>query len=230
MRRRKDEGGGMKIIIVGGGRAILYISRSFCDKGHEVTLINRDAAECDFLAKRTKALVVHGEGTQPKVLEDCGIRTADRLLALTPFDECNYVICRIAKVWYGVASVFALVQDPGNEDAFKEMGLEGTFSVTTAVSSIIEQRTVSRTVRNLQPLADGKIGVTEVVLPADAPSVGRPLKEISFPPGTLVAAILRNDGVIVPNGETVLEAGDRLSFLSMPMLHAKALHALVGDR
>ena len=227
-----------------------------------MVVVNRNAEECQRLSKLSKALIVHGDGTIPRVLEESGTLVATGnalandsdvdnatvltvaapgtdlvsalllaqggLLALTPRDEDNYVICSIAKLRYGVAAVFALVHDPDNEEVFQELGLEGTFSITVTISSLIEQRSASRTIRSLQPLADGKVGVTEVVIPGTAPSVGRALKDIRFPASTLVAAILRDGEVIVPNGETVLAAGDALSFVSLPERYAQSLDALVG--
>ena len=218
----------MTIMIVGGGQEVRYIIRSLCARGYDVVVVNRNAEECQRLSKLSKALIVHGDGTIPRVLEESGVRSADRLLALTPRDEDNYVICSIAKLRYGVAAVFALVHDPDNEEVFQELGLEGTFSITVTISSLIEQRSASRTIRSLQPLADGKVGVTEVVIPGTAPSVGQALKDIRFPASTLVAAILRDGEVIVPNGETVLAAGDALSFVSLPERYAQSLDALVG--
>lgn len=218
----------MRIMIVEGGEESRYIVRSLRARGYEVIVINRDADECLRLSKMTDALVVHGDGTLPRVLEDSGVRSVDRLLALTPRDEDNYVICRIAKLRYGVNAVFALVHDPENEEVFQELGLEGTFSVTATVSSLIEQRSASQSIRSLQPLADGKVGVTEVVLPEGAPSIGMALKDIRFPSSTLVAAVLRDGEVIIPNGSTVLALGDTLSFISLPERHAQSLEALVG--
>ncbi len=218
----------MKILIVGGGEEASYIIKSLCDRGYEVTIINRDAEDCRRLSKISKAIIVNGDGTLPRVLEDSGIKFADRILALTPRDEDNYVICRIAKHSYGVDAVFALVHDPDNVEVFQKLGLEGTFSITATVSSLIEQRSASQAIRNLQALADGKIGVTEIVLPDGAPSIGKALREIRFPPSTLVAAILRDGEVIVPNGETRLEMGDKLSFISLPERYTQSLEALVG--
>jgi trk system potassium uptake protein TrkA len=215
-------------MIVGGGDEARYIIRSLCSKGYEVIVINRDADECLRLSKLSDALIVHGNGTLPRVLEDAGVRSVDRLLALTPRDEDNYVICRIARLLYGVLAVFALVHDPDNEYVFRELGLEGTFSITATVSSLIEQRSASQSIRNLQPLADGKVGVTEVAIPKGAPSIGRALKDIRFPPSTLVAAVLRDGEVIIPNGETVLDVGDRVSFVSLPERYMQSLGVLVG--
>lgn len=219
----------MKIMIVGGGEEARYIIRSLCKRAYEVIVVNRDTEECLRLSKLSKALIVHGDGTIPRVLEESGVRSVDRLLALTPRDEDNYVICRIAKLRYGVEAVFALVHDPENEEVFREIGLEGTFSITATISSLIEQRSASQSIRSLQPLADGKVGVTEVILPDGAPSIGKALKEIRFPASTLVAAILRDDEVIIPNGETVLAVGDKLSFISLPERYAQSLGALVGE-
>lgn len=218
----------MRILIVGGGGEVRHLARSLCLRGYQVTVVSRDEAECARLSTDTKAVVVKGDGTIPRVLEEAGIAGADRLLALTERDEDNYVVCRLAKLRYGVTAVFALVHDPENEELFREAGIEGTFSVTAVVSSLIEQRSASSSIRSLQPLADGRVAVTEIVLPEGAPSVGRPLKELRFPASALVVAVLRGEAAIIPNGETVLASGDKLSFVAGPDSYAPSLAALVG--
>jgi len=218
----------MRVMIIGGGDETRYIIRSLCAKGNEVIVIQRDAEESLHLSQQSSAIIVHGDGTIPSILEDAGIRSVDRLLALTSRDEDNYVICRIAKQKYGVGAVFALVHDPDNELIFRELGLEGTFSITATASSLIEQRSTSQSIRSLQPLADGKVIITEILLSKDAPSVGKTLRSMRFPSNTLVVAILRGGEVIIPNGETMLAADDKLSLVSLPERHTQIISALVG--
>lgn len=219
----------MRILIVGGGGEVRHLARSLCTGGHQVMVVDKDAEDCARLSADTRAVVVKGDGTIPRVLEEAGVAGTDRLLALTDRDEDNYVVCRLGKLRYGVSSVFALVHDPENEKLFREVGIEGTFSVTSVMSSLIEQRSASPAIRSLQPLADGRIAVTEIVLPDGAPSVRRPLRELRFPPDALVVAVLRGEAAIIPNGETVLEAGDKLSFVAGPDAYASALAVLVGN-
>jgi trk system potassium uptake protein TrkA len=218
----------MKVMIIEGGDETRYLVRSLCAKGDEVIVIQRDAEESLHLSRESSAIIVHGDGTIPGILDDAGIRSVDHLLALTSRDEDNYVICRIAKQKYGVAAVFALVHDPDNEIIFRELGLEGTFSITATASSLIEQRSTSQAIRNLQPLADGKVIITELLLSNSAPSVGKTLRSMHFPPNTLVVAILREGEVIIPNGETRLEATDKLSLVSLPESHTQIISTLVG--
>lgn len=219
----------MKIMIVGGSGETPYILRSLAALGHSVTVINRDAEECARLSRMGSAVIVHGDGTIPGVLEDAGITSMDKLLALTPRDEDNYVLCRIGKCRYGVPAVFAVVHDPDNEAVFRELGIGSTFSITAIVSSLIEQRSASMSIRRLQPLADGKIAVTEVVLPEGAPSAGKALRELRFPENSLIVSVLRQEEVLVPNGETVLHPGDVLSFVSLPDRYERTLETLVGS-
>ena len=218
----------MRIMIVGGGAESVYLVRSFTERGHEVVIVNRDPEECLKISSLTTAIVVLGDGTIPKILEDARISTMDRLLTITPRDEDNYVICRIAKLRYKVEEVFAVVHDPANESVFRELGIGSTFSITAIVSSLIEQRSVSQAIRSLQPLADGKVAVTEIVLPQKARSIGKALKEIRFPENVLIVTVLRDEEVLIPNGETVLTEGDKLSFVSMPEGYERTLEALVG--
>ena len=218
----------MNIIIVGGGDYVHYITRSLLSKGERVTVINNNLEECERLSLLGKAVVVHGDGTLPGVLEDAGVRKADRVLAVTSHDEDNFVVCQLSQRWYNVRSTFALVYDPENAEVFRELGIEGTFSVSETLALLIEGRAASEAVRNLQPLADGRINLTEVLLPETSPALGKPLRTLKFPESTLLVSVLREDEVTIPNGETVLREGESVSFLSFPDRYAAALAALVG--
>lgn len=194
---------------------IYYLSRTFLSKGYRVTIVNRDRGECTRLARRLKAVIIYGDGSDPKILQDAGAGSADVVLAITPHDPDNLVICQLAELRFRVPRTLARVNDPDNETVFRQLGITA-FSTTGIVASLIEQRTALDEIINLIPVGEGKINVTEIRLNETSPATGKTLREILLPENSLVACILREGEAIVPRGATLLHAGDELIVLGLP--------------
>jgi trk system potassium uptake protein TrkA len=185
--------------------------------------------ECTRLARSLKATVVYGDASNPQILEEAGTGTADAVLAVTPNDEDNLVICQLADIRFHVPQTLALVNDPDNEDIFRQLGITAAFSTTRVLASLIEQRTGFEEITNIIPVGEGKINITEVVLSESAPAVGRTLLDAALPENSLVAGILRSGQPIVPRGATVLQAEDRLILITLPENHGQVLKMLTGE-
>lgn len=220
----------MRVFIVGGGKLAYFLSRSLISKGSTVTLIARDANECRWFARRLKAVVVNGDATLPKVLRDAEVEDADMLLALTPNDEDNLAACQIAMKEFGVESVFSIVNDPENEQVFHRLGVTSTFSSTTMITSLIEQRTQVDNITNLTPVVDGRLSLTELRLEPDSPALDTPLRDLELPAGSLVISVMRDGKVLVPDGATTLEPGDLVAFVVDPAGYPTVLGKLAGRK
>jgi len=220
----------MKICIVGGGLLPYFLARSLSAKGHSVTIINKDGEECDRFARRLKAVVVHGDGTHPAVLQDAGVDAMDAVLAITPHDEENFLICQIIQVKYKIPYVFALLNDPDNEEVVRELGIPAVFSPTRIISSLIEQQVGYESITNLSPLADGKVNLTEIILPDSSPALGKEIRELKLPQGCLIVSLLRDDEVVIPHGDTQLRSMDRVGIVSIPKSYPTALAILTGEK
>jgi len=70
--------------------------------------------------------------------------------------------------------------------------------------------------------------VVEVELGAHAPAVGKALRELSLPPKGVIASVVRNGRAIIPRGDLVLEAGDRLLVVTTPEAQETVIEALTG--
>lgn len=219
----------MNIIMIGGGRAVYFLCRTFLSKGYGVTVINRDEEDCSWLARHLKATVVHGEGSDPQILEEAGVYSADAILAVTPNDHDNLVICQLAIHCFKVPRTLSLVNDPDNEEVFQKLGITGAFSTTRIISSLIEQRTGFEDIVNLSPACGGMVNVTEIVLRENSPVIGRLLRDIPLPDNSLVATVLRDGEPIVPRGGTTLFSNDRLIVMTLPDNHARVLKLLTGQ-
>ncbi len=219
----------MNTLIIGGGKIVYFLSKTFLSKGYSVTIINRKKDECARLARQLKATVVFGNATDPQILKEAQAPSMDAVLAITPNDEDNLIICQLAKLNFGIEKTLALVNDPGNEDIFRQLGVTTAFSTTRMISSLIEQRAGLEEIVSLFPVAENKVNITEVALPKESPVVGKSLTEIKLPGDCLIGCILRDNEAVIPRGETILNADDRLVLITLPENHGPVLKLLMGN-
>ena len=219
----------MKAVIVGAGKQLYFLAREFISKGHSVAVVCGDAHDAQWIVRRLKATVLHGDGSIPSVLEDAGVQEAEVVIAATPRDPDNLVICQIAERRFGVPTTLALVNDPDNQEVFAKLGVKNVVSLTDLVSRVIEHRTEAEEIRNLTIFAEGSINVTELVLPEDCPAAGKPLSAAGLPRDTLVVGVVRGSMAIIPRGDTVLAAGDRIVLVTLPASYGPAVKYLTGE-
>ena len=217
----------MKVLIVGGGNTLYFLSRNFRARGYQVVIINRNQKECVQLARQLSATVVCGDGSNSEILREAGAMGADAVLAITPNDQDNLVICQLASRKFGVPRTVALANDPDNAEVFEKLGVWG-FSTTRIVGSLIEQRASLEQITNLLPVGEGRVNVTEIILDEDSPVVGKLLKDINLPENALVAVVIRDNRPIVPRGANDLLPGDRIVLITLPENHGPVLKVFTG--
>ncbi len=214
---------------MGSGKLAYFLAKQFASKGYHITVVNTDQQEAVTFSRSLKATVIHGEGSNPTILSQAGAYQADVVLGLTGNDEDNLIACQIAQKEYGVPRTVALVNDPENRPIFEKLGISVAFSATEIIANLIEQQTSSDEIKNLLPVAEGKINVTEIALSESTSIAGKTIDEIQLPTGTLIASILRRQDVIVPGGDTVLEINDRLILISQPEYYGQLLRLLGAE-
>lgn len=219
----------MNIVLVGGGKLVYFLSRSFLSKGYSVTIINKNEKECKRLARKLNVTVIKGDASVPGILRDAGADKADAVISVTPNDEDNMVICQLADIEFNVSHTLAMVNDPDNEGVFRELGITSVFSTTRILSSLIEQRTDFEEIRNLIPASEGKINLTEIVLDSFSPVVGKKIEEVELPEDVQVAYMLRFGRPVEVNDNTVFRVNDRVILVTLPENHEEALKKLTGE-
>lgn len=220
----------MKIILVGCGKVLYFLAKTFLSKGSEVSIISNSEEDCKDLAKKLKALVICGDGSDPRYLEEAGAYEADAVAAITESDADNLVICQLSEKRFRVPKTIALVNDPGHEATFQNLGVTAAFSTTRIISSLIEQKVAFEEITNLIPLAEGKVTITQITLRASSEAIGKTVSEIAplLPQESLLACILRNGQVVIPRGGTQLFLDDRVIVIATPSSQAQTLTVLGG--
>lgn len=200
----------MRMIIVGGGQTGRSLARLLLERRHEVCLIEKNHVRCALLANELDAAVFPGDGTNVSVLEAAGTRKANCVMAVTGVDQDNLVAAQLAQGHFGAKKVIARVNDPRNAETFRALGIRNVVSSTDLVAQLIEQEADSGHAHLVASLEQGKGEIISMTLPFDTAWEGHALKNVSFPKGTLVISLIREGELTIPNGSTVLRAGDEL--------------------
>jgi trk system potassium uptake protein len=219
----------MRIIVIGGDETVHYLARQLIEKGHHVTIINRSVTHSQELFAQTNATVIHGDGSDVRILEEAGARQADILLALTPHDQDNLVACQIASKVFDLPRTIALVNDPENEELFRVLGVTDAFSSTHIIAGLIEQHAHFDDIKRLIPIGEGQVELTDIQLEPTSPAVGKTLVELGLSNNTLIACIVRGNEVIIPRGGNVLQSGDHILAISKHGTNEADLLLLIGD-
>lgn len=218
----------MKIVIVGGWKKVDFLAKSLLSKGHEVTMIHDDEGYCKVLSRNHNAAVISGDGSMPHILEDANIEQADIVIALTPVDADNLVICQLAKKVYGVKKAFATVGNPKNVEVFKKLGINSVISSTHIVSGIIEQMSSFNEILSAIPIEEGKIVILELEVKENYDVCGKTIAKLGISENAIIGCILRKTGTIIPNGKTKIQQDDKLIILSPPHIQNDLIQLLIG--
>jgi len=218
----------MYIIVVGAGKVGYFLAKRLYQGKHVVSIIEKDKLNCEQIAKELGVLVINGDGCDPRILEEAGIERADVLAAVTGEDEDNLVICQLAKERFKIRRTVGRVNDPGNEHAFSELGIDVPVDSTKIIAKIIEEEVSFSDIVNLMSFKRGKLAIVRVDLPADSPVINKEVKDIQLPPDSVLVSIVRGEEVIVPKGNTVLIQGDDVVAMTLIGNEPQLLNLLAG--
>lgn len=191
----------MYIIVVGGGRAGYYLTKTLLQEGHEVTLIERDPQKCKRFTEEFGAIAVHAE-CDPEVLERAGAKRADVLIAVTGTDESNLVVALTAKKLLAIPRVIARVFQPKNQEVFHRLGVELTVSGTDLICKLIEQEMMTQEILPLVALKKGELEIVEIHVPSDSPALGRAVRDLPLPSRSGLVCLIRGEETVFPRGDT----------------------------
>ncbi len=202
------------VMLIGGGRISLYLAKMLIDSGMRVKIIEINPPRCGTLSEFIpKADIICGDGTDRHILEEEGIDRVDAIVSLTGIDEENMIISMYAQK-KGVDKVIAKVDRLSFDDLIEETDV---FSIVTpkniTANMIIRyaramQSARDTEMRTLYRIVNNRAEAMEFIVNQESALTGRPLARISIADGVLIAAILRNNRVLVPDGGSTLEVGD----------------------
>ncbi len=224
----------MNIIIVGGGKVGMTLAAQLNGENHEITLIDTDAKHVDAAVNSMDIQGIVGNGTSYRTQLDAGIENADLLIAVTDTDETSLLSCLIAKK-AGDCHTIARVRDPEhyNEIEFikEELGLSMAINPEIAAAANIYNLIQVPSALDVDSFAKGRVNLLRLEIPHGSVLDGMHLSEIErVAKIQLLVCIVESEGdIIIPNGDTVLRAGDRISVI-LPISELRSVLNKIGIR
>lgn len=207
----------MKVLVVGGGKVGTFITKELAGTGHSVTVVEQDPSRVNEVASvhgTGGAVWMTADGCEVDALKSAGVEQADVVVAVTGDDEDNLVVSLLSKVEFGVPRVIARINNPDNEWLFNEAwGVDVAVSTPHLLTALVEEAVSVGSLVRLLSFEGGRVRLSEITLADDAKVVGQQLAELQMPRDSTVVAVVRDEHVIVPRGDTALAAGDEVLVL-----------------
>ncbi|WP_435079905.1 cation:proton antiporter domain-containing protein [Halococcus sp. AFM35] len=202
----------MRAIIVGGGKVGRNLATRLEDRGEDVVIVEDDEEMVE--TARNEGFSVHiGDGTDSDVLQAAGAENASTIVATTGDDDVNLLVAQLAVTTFDTEQVVSRVNQPENEDAFKDLDIE-TISSTMATSWAIDNRIERPALWNWMTELGRSGDVQEFEVTAEDVA-GRTIAELgdAIPDGCLIALVDRDGENMVPDGDFDLRPGDRITLV-----------------
>ncbi len=212
----------MKIIIVGDGKVGATLTEHLSKEGHDVVVIDQDPQVVEDMVNQYDVMGISGNGASCSVLMEAGANKANLLIAATSSDELNILSCMVSKK-IGTRHTIARVRNP--EYSQQLVFLREELGLSMVVNPEMETATeICRTLRfpsaiNIETFARGRVELAEIKVQPNSILDGQPL--FSLPDRLrvkiLVCAVQRGGNIVIPDGNFVIQAGDKI--------HVTASHA-----
>lgn len=211
-----------RVLICGGGRVSYYLGQRLSSMGMQVKIIERKHERCEELCELLpKATIIEGDATDHELLIEEGIDEADAMIALTGMDEENILIGLFAQS-RNVCKVIVKVNEDHRVQMVEKLGLDSIVSAKTATADAIlsyvrarKNSQSSANVETMYQLIDGRVEALEFIIKKETNYTDIPFKDLATKPNNLIACIVRNRQIIIPNGNDCMKVGDNVIIVTM---------------
>ena len=217
--QEKRKGYSMKIVLVGGGKVGTALARQLSEEGHNVTVIDTNKARVEHIGESYDVMSILGNGSSITTLSEAGVEEADVFIAVTGSDELNLLCCMFAKK-AGHCHAIARVRNPSYSHELdfikKQIGISAIINPEMAAAKEISHLLRFPGASKIDTFADGRVRLIKFALTERQGLDGVAIHEIPtrLKSDILVCAVERDGGVIIPNGNFVLQNGDQVTFLA----------------
>ena len=209
-------------LIIGAGDTTYYLCDMLKKSGISLKVVDKDAKRCEELSSlHNEVTVICGDETDHELLAEEGIEKADAVLSMTDSDEGNIFLSISAKN-FSRGKIIAKINKPEYDDIIKHLDIDTAIYPKSITSDMIVryvramENTLGSNVETMYTFIKGKVEATEFIINADSPIVDIPLSRLAkdLKENVLVAAILRDNAVIIPHGQDMIKAGDAVVIVS----------------
>ena len=199
--------------IIGGGNVGAMLAKSLDDLKIKTKIIEKDYERCQFLAQTLeRTLVIHGDGTNLKILDEEDIGSSDIVISVTNNDERN-LLCSLLCKQLGVKRVIARVAKVLNIPLFEKVGIDIAISPKNSAINEVKNDLEENDVDILATVEQGQGEVLEICVREEFND--KMIMELKLPARAIIGAIHRKNFVIIPKGDTKIRTGDVLITFTM---------------
>lgn len=206
-----------RVLLIGGGNVGLMVAEKLEASAVKVRtkIIERSRSVAEKAAESLeRTIVLHGDGLDSAILNEAGIDRTDAVLAVTDDDKVNLLSAVRAKS-RGCPMAVALINDPTLVPLMNPLGIDAYINPrATTVSSILRHIRHGR-VKDVYSIGDAEAEIIEAEVLSTSPIAGQQIRDIDFPEGVLVGAVMKGNEIIKPKGGTRIEEGDVIALFSL---------------
>jgi trk system potassium uptake protein TrkA len=204
-----------RVVLLGGTRAAEYTADLLLAEDYEAVIVERDLDRSEEIARRSLAMVIHGDPTEPEVLNRLGLGRADVVVGMSGWDEVNLMGCMVAKA-VGAGRTIARFGRFAVAGLLKDVGIDATVSARVAAANAILRYVRRNQFLSVATFKDTQAEAIEIEVAPQAPAVGWALRDLSVPDGTVIGGFIRGREAFLPTGDTVIQGRDHLLVVAVP--------------
>ncbi len=211
-----EEAEARRIVILGGGNIGSFLAEEIETHQPEVSvrIIEAELQRAEAVSQRlSRTVVLHGDALDPEILEEANVSEAETVVAVTNDDEANILASLLAKR-HGCARAITLINRIGYSPLVATLGIDAVVNPRAITASTILQHVRRGRIRAAHSLRDGFAEIIEAEAMETASVLNTPLKDIKFPSGIIIGALVRDRQVIIPRPSTVIRPKDRVVLLA----------------
>ncbi len=224
----------MYIIIAGGGQVGTELAKQLTQQKHDVIVIEQNKERCDKVYAKTGAIVINGSITSVGILKEAGIGKADTAIAATEKDAENLSFSLLCKS-FDVPRIIARLRNPDYEKSYRIAGVNSVVRVTNILVDRILSELEDNQIKKISTIAQGKAHIFKVEIPERSVINGKTVLEITkkpdFPKNIVFVAAdnPKKSNFFIPHGDSVIESGQEMVFISTGENLKKAIEILTEE-
>lgn len=208
--------GGRRAFILGGGRIGVRLARHLEQRRFDVRLVEHNLARCEQIsAQLDRTMVLHAEGTDIRTLLDEGVAEADVFIAVTDDDRTN-ILCSLLCRQHGTHRTLCLVNLPELLKLAPSLGIDACVSPRLAAAGAILKYVRRGQVLSLATIEGSNSEAMEILVKKKSLLIDKPLRDLDFPAGAIIGAIVHKNSYEIADGESRLREGDRVLVFALP--------------
>jgi len=225
----------MYVLIGGAGMMGLGLAQRLLELGHTVAIIDTDPLSCRFAREKIGVMAFEGSAVSTTVLLEAGIKQANAVVATLRDDALNLALITLSRS-YGVSHIVVRLRERDFLEAYRLAGASHIISTIEMAITTMANAIEYPEVESMMHFEQGQVEVLKLPVPGDCYVAGRTVAHIAqeprFPTGSLIIGYQCHScaNLVIPNGNTVLEAGSTILVVTQPelvhqMIDFMGLHA-----